>query len=39
MKLFRKMKIFEKNKNETSVCFRQTVHKEKENMVTVNNGK
>ena len=39
MKLFGKMKIFEKIGNETSVCFRKTGHKELENMVTVNHGK
>ena len=33
------MKIFEKIKNETSVCFRKTVHKERENWLrsTVDN--
>ena len=33
MKLFGKMKIFEKIENESSVCYRRTGHKERENMV------
>ena len=38
MKLFGKMKIFEKNKHETSVCFLKLVHNERENMALVNHG-
>ena len=32
MKLFGKMKIFDKTENDTSVCFRKTGHSERENM-------
>ena len=39
MKLFGKMKIFEKIKNKTSICFRKTGLTEKENMVKLNHRK
>ena len=39
MKLFGKMKIFEKIENKTSICCRKTGLTERENRVTLNNGK
>ena len=39
IKLCGKMKIFEKIEKETSVRFRKTDHKERENIVTVGHGK
>ena len=39
MKLFRKIKIFKKIENKTSICFRKTGLTERENMVTLNHGK
>ena len=39
MKLFGKMKIFEKIENKTSIIFRETGFTERENMVTLNHGK
>ena len=39
MKLFEKMKIFEKIENQTSNCFSRTGLTERENIVTLNHGK